>query len=65
MEENHESEVFKPGMGFYYSDTNYLLLAVLIEDLTNMALHYVLEKRICNPLLLNDTYLEFFKHKKG
>ena len=61
----HEKGVFKPGMGFHYSDTNYLLLAILIEDLTNMAFHDVLEKRICNPLSLNDTYLEFFQNKKG
>ena len=61
----HEKGVFRPGMGFHYSDTNYLLLAVLIEDLTHMTFHDVLETRIFNPLSLNDTYLEFFQNKKG
>ncbi|MCK5440432.1 MAG: beta-lactamase family protein [Maribacter sp.] len=61
----NEKGVFKPGKDFYYSDTNYLLLAILIEDLTNMSFHEVLEKRILNPLSLNDTYLEFYQNKKG
>jgi len=57
--------VFEPGKDFYYSDTNYLLLAVLIEDLTNEPFHEVLENRILGPLSLNDTYLEFYQNKKG
>ncbi|MBT3418576.1 MAG: beta-lactamase family protein [Flavobacteriales bacterium] len=57
--------VFQPSKGFYYSDTNYLLLAVLIEELTNMPFHEVLEKRILDPLSLNDTYLEFYQEAKG
>jgi D-alanyl-D-alanine carboxypeptidase len=57
--------VFQPGKGFYYSDTNYLLLAILIEELTNMPFHEVLEKRILGPLCLNDTYLEFYQEAKG
>jgi len=60
----NEKGAFQAGNGFYYSDTNYLLLAVLIEDLTNMSYHEVLEKRILNPLSLNDTYLEFYQEKK-
>ena len=61
----NEKGVFQPGKGFYYSDTNYLLLAVLIEELTNVPFHEVLEKRILNPLSLNDTYLEFYQETKG
>jgi len=61
----HEKGVFTPGAGFYYSDTNYLLLAVLIEELTNMSLHELLEERILTPLSLNDTYLQFHQEPKG
>ncbi|WP_372768002.1 serine hydrolase domain-containing protein [Lutibacter sp.] len=61
----NEKGVFKPNTDFYYSDTNYLLLAVLIEELTNMPYHEALEKRILSPLSLNDTYLEFYQSKKG
>lgn len=61
----NEKGKFEPDKAFYYSDTNYLLLAVLIEDLTNMPFHEVLEKKILVPLSLNDTYLEFFQKPKG
>ncbi|ARV07884.1 D-alanyl-D-alanine carboxypeptidase [Polaribacter sp. SA4-10] len=57
--------VCKPSESFYYSDTNYLLLALLIEELTNKTYSKVLEERILNPLSLNDTYLEFYQNKKG
>ena len=61
----NEKGLFPPNEGFYYSDTNYLLLAVLIEELTNLPFHLVLEKRILKPLSLNATYLEFYQDKKG
>jgi D-alanyl-D-alanine carboxypeptidase len=61
----HKKGVFKPGESFYYSDTNYVLLAILIEEITNKKYHEVLEERILNPLSLNDTYLEFYQNKKG
>jgi len=57
--------VSKPSESFYYSDTNYLLLALLIEELTNKTYYKILEERILNPLSLNDTYLEFHQNKKG
>lgn len=57
--------VFEPGKDFYYSDTNYLLLAVLIEDLTNKSFQEVLEKRIISKLSLKDTFLEFYQKSKG
>lgn len=50
---------FAPGNGFHYSDTNYLLLAILIEQITNKPLHQVYREKISIPLGLNDTYLEF------
>jgi D-alanyl-D-alanine carboxypeptidase len=61
----NEKGTFQPDKDFYYSDTNYLLLAVLIEELTNMSYHEALEKRILSPLFLNDTYLEFYQKRKG
>lgn len=61
----NEKGLFPPNKGFSYSDTNYLLLAVLIEELTNMPFHEVLEKRILDPLSLNETYLEFYQEAKG
>ncbi len=55
---------FKPGDGFHYSDTNYLLLAILIEQLTGKPLHQVFDERIIEPLRLVDTYLEFYQSPK-
>jgi D-alanyl-D-alanine carboxypeptidase len=60
----HKKGLFKPGESFYYSDTNYVLLAILIEEITNKKYHEVLEERILNPLSLPDTYLEFHQNKK-
>lgn len=50
---------FVPGYGFHYSDTNYLLLGILIEQLTNKPLQQVYREKIITPLRLYDTYLEF------
>ena len=50
---------FVPGNGFHYSDTNYLLLAVLIEQISQKSLHQVYREKIIIPFGLTDTYLEF------
>ena len=52
---------FAPGNGFHYSDTNYLLLAILIGQITNEPLQQVYREKIITPLGLNDTYLEFYE----
>lgn len=57
----HRQGKFAPGRGFHYSDTNYLLLAVLIEALTGQPFHQALEERILQPLGLEDTYLEYYQ----
>jgi len=50
-----------PGKGFHYSDTNYLLLGILIEQITKKTLQDNYKERITAPLLLNDTFLEFYE----
>jgi len=59
--ELNRNPLFVPGNGFHYSDTNYLLLAVLIEQLTKKSLQQIYREQIVTPLGLNDTYLEFFE----
>jgi D-alanyl-D-alanine carboxypeptidase len=61
----HTKAAFPPGEGFEYSDTNYLLLAMIIEHVTSSPLHVVLNERICDPLGLADTYLEFYEEPRG
>lgn len=59
----HKKAQFKPNNGYHYADTNYLLLAVLIEELTKETFHEVLQKKIIAPLQLQNTYLEY--HQKA
>ena len=55
----HKKPSFIPGRGFHYADTNYLLLAILIEQITGKSLDQVYKEKIIYPLGLTDTYLEF------
>ncbi|HAD12458.1 MAG TPA: D-alanyl-D-alanine carboxypeptidase [Saprospirales bacterium] len=61
----NEKARFIPGNGFYYADTNYLLLGMLIEHLTGITLAQHYQERILEPLGLSGTYLEFFQTPKG
>lgn len=57
----NKSPAFIPGEGFHYADTNYLLLAVLVEQLTGKPLHQLYREKIIKPLGLSNTYLEFYE----
>jgi len=46
---------FEPGTGFHYSNTNTILLGMIIEQLTGNSLQEELEERIFEPLELNQT----------
>ncbi|WP_417593361.1 serine hydrolase domain-containing protein [Owenweeksia hongkongensis] len=46
---------FAPGTGYHYSDTEYILLGIIIENLTGKALHQVFEERIFRPLEMKHT----------
>jgi D-alanyl-D-alanine carboxypeptidase len=48
---------FAPGKGWAYSNTNYLLLGMLIERVTGSPLHDVLAARFTGPLGLAGTHL--------
>jgi D-alanyl-D-alanine carboxypeptidase len=48
---------FAPGKGFRYSNTNYLLLAMIATRVTHSTLSVEFRKRFWQPLGLNDTYL--------
>jgi len=47
---------FKPGTQWEYSNTNYILLGMLIEKITNHSAIDEIQKRIINPLGLHHTY---------
>ncbi|TVX86777.1 serine hydrolase domain-containing protein [Paenibacillus agilis] len=52
-----EKPVFKPGTDFQYSNTNYVLLGQIIKKVTGETYDQQIEKRIIEPLHLNDTFL--------
>ena len=41
---------FSPGEGKQYSNSNYLIAALLVEELTDMAYHDYIQQSIFNPL---------------
>jgi D-alanyl-D-alanine carboxypeptidase len=48
---------FAPGKGFHYSNTNYLLLGMIIETKTRRSFAENVDFRILKPLGLEDTYV--------
>jgi D-alanyl-D-alanine carboxypeptidase len=48
---------FAPGEGFRYSNTNYLLMAMIIERATGSSLSTEFRKRFWQPLGIENTYL--------
>ncbi|QCK14286.1 serine hydrolase [Mangrovivirga cuniculi] len=48
---------FAPGKGYLYTDTEYVLLGMIIEEVSKMPLHDFFAKEIFEPLSMNSTYL--------
>lgn len=48
--------VFEPGTDFMYSNTNYLLLQLILEKVSGKSYWQLLEQEILQPLHLNQTY---------
>jgi len=48
---------FNPGTGFLYSNSNYLLLAILVERTSGKQLNRFMEERIFGPLEMSHTIL--------
>lgn len=55
----HLSPFFAPGKGFHYSDANYALLGMIIEEVSGISLPQFYRSRIFDPLNMHDTYLQF------
>lgn len=47
---------FPPGERFEYSNTNYLMLGMLVESVTGMSYAEALRQRVLQPLSLSNTY---------
>src|SRR6266487_4356808 len=48
---------FAPGQSLHYSSTNYILLGLLIEQITHMPVEKVFQQRIFRPLGMHNTLL--------
>ncbi|WP_424961828.1 serine hydrolase domain-containing protein [Ekhidna sp.] len=53
----HFKPSFAPGEDYYYTDTEYVLLGMIIEEVSGIVLNEFLTKYIFNPLEMNHTYL--------
>ncbi|GAB4246312.1 MAG: serine hydrolase domain-containing protein [Ekhidna sp.] len=53
----HFKPSFEPGAGYAYTDTEYVLLGMLIEEVSGMEFHDFLTNNIFAPLKMNHTYL--------
>jgi CubicO group peptidase (beta-lactamase class C family) len=48
---------FAPGYGFYYSDTGYVLLALIVENVSGLSLDKFFDQFIFKPLNMKSSYL--------
>lgn len=51
-----QKDEFMPGKGWYYSNTNYYLLGLIIEKITNQSLALEFQQRFFKPLHLSNTH---------
>jgi len=54
---DHQEAVFAPGTGYLYSDTGYVLLGLLIEEIEGKSFESVLEDRFFKPLQMTHSYM--------
>jgi D-alanyl-D-alanine carboxypeptidase len=50
-----EEAAFAPGQGWEYSDTNFILLGMIIEEIAGRALYRLIQERLLEPLALTET----------
>ena len=54
----HGTPPFPPGQGFAYSDTGYVIAAILAEQATGRQLHEIYRELVFEPLAMDETWLE-------
>ena len=63
--QTNKKAVFPPGADFNYSDVNYVLLAMIIEQVTGETYHQQLKNRIFDRLGMANSYLEHYQEPRG
>jgi len=62
---NYQTALSEPGEGYHYSDTGYILLGLIVENVTQRSFDDVLKERIFEPLNMDDSYLMFYSEPKN
>jgi CubicO group peptidase (beta-lactamase class C family) len=57
FEEYHPDVYFKPNTGFHYCNTNYALLANVVEAISGQHFDEFVQERIFDPLEMNDSFV--------
>ena len=60
-----ERPYFQPGEAWHYSNTNYLLLGIIIREATDSEVSHELRTRFLEPLNLTNTYLDIEEEIQG
>jgi D-alanyl-D-alanine carboxypeptidase len=47
---------FTPGSGKQYSNSNYLIAALLVQELSQMSFHEYIQQKICTPIGMTNTH---------
>ena len=63
--QTNRKAVFPPGKDFNYSDVNYVLLAMIIEQVTDKTYHEQLRSRIFDRFGMENSYLEYYEEPRG
>jgi CubicO group peptidase (beta-lactamase class C family) len=56
----HLPPLFAPGTGFHYSDTNYQLLGLIMQQVSGATLNTLYRDELFGPLEMDHTYMEFY-----
>lgn len=57
--------MFAPGEAFYYSNSNYVLMQLVLEEAAGMPLHELVRERILDPLEMRNTYTQIREELPG
>ena len=60
---NQQNAISKPDQKFFYSDTGYILLGLIIEKVFGMPFHEALQKHIFEPSDMDETSLCFYSKR--
>ncbi len=60
----HLKPVGKPGQKHFYTDTNYYLLGLIIENITKKPFHEAVHEMILEPLKMDNAYINAYSEPK-